>query len=189
MSWDCLSVFCKPCETFPVLAGQHGIGLGCFQSAALELRASTTRVTRSVSSLLPRSPSLSADGSRLGIDPAVEPSGSKRYSPRMHSVVDQYVTSTTGSTPDSERCSLFSLLKPRELPVKKCNLESLRGFAPPLMLRTQVKGGQIHIQKRREEEECGLHLLSHESFCREQNRIAATPVLCHAVTLLEFLAC
>ena len=107
MSWDYLSVFCKPCETFPVLAGQHGIGLGCFQSAALELRASTTRVTRSVSSLLPRSPSLSADGSRLGIDPAVEPSGSKRYSPRMHSVVDQYVTSTTGSTPDSE---LFTVL-------------------------------------------------------------------------------
>ena len=57
------------------------------------------------------------------------------------------------------------------------------------MLHTQVKGGQIHVHKRREEEECGLHLLLNESFCREQNRAAATPVLCYAVTLIEFLAC
>ena len=45
------------------------------------------------------------------------------------------------------------------------------------------------MQKRREEEECGLHLLLNESFCREQNRVAATPVLCYAVALNEFLAC
>ena len=51
------------------------------------------------------------------------------------------------------------------------------------MRHTQVKGGQIHIRNRREEEECGLHLLLNGSFCREQNRVAATPVLCYAVML------
>ena len=56
------------------------------------------------------------------------------------------------------------------------------------MLHTHVKGGQIHIQKRREEKECGLHLLLNESFCREQNRVAATPFLCYAATLIEFVA-
>ena len=38
---------------------------------------------------------------------ADEPPRSKRYRPRMHSDVDQYGTSTTGLTPDSE---LFTVL-------------------------------------------------------------------------------
>ena len=98
---SCLSVFCKPGEMVLVLAGHHGIGLGCLKSAAVVSRVSTTRVARSVSSLLPGSPSLSADGS------ADEPSRSKRYRPCMHFDVDLYETSTTGFTPDSE---LFTVL-------------------------------------------------------------------------------
>ena len=62
--------------------------------------------------------------------------------------------------------------------MKKRNLE---------MLHTQA--GQIRNQTRREEEGRVLHLLLNESFFLEQNRVAATLVLCYAVTLNDFLAC
>ena len=55
------------------------------------------------------------------------------------------------------------------------------------MLHTQA--GQIRNQTRREEEGRVLHLLLNESFFLEQNRFAATLVLCYAVTLNDFLAC
>ena len=50
--------------TVLVLGGQHDIGVGCVISATI-VPAVSTCVARSVSSHLPRSPSLSADGSRL----------------------------------------------------------------------------------------------------------------------------
>ena len=84
----------------------------------------------------------------------------------MHPDVDQYETSTTHQ-PLTRSCLLFSLPKPHELPVKECNLESLRGSAPALMLQTQVKGGQIRFQNR----------------CKEEGRVL------HLLTLDEFLAC
>ena len=76
------------------------------QRAAVVPRVSTTLVARSVSSLLPRSPSLSADGWRLRL--IDEPSRSKRYRPRTHSDVEKCGTSATGLTPDSEMCTVLS---------------------------------------------------------------------------------
>ena len=58
--------------------------------------------------------------------------------PRMHSDVDQCETSTKGLTL-TQSCLLFSLPKPRELRVKKCSLESLRGSAPPFLLHPRTK--------------------------------------------------
>ena len=86
----------------------------------------------------------------------------------MHSDVNQYETSTTGFTPDSE---LFTVLPAEAARVtnEEVQLRKSSRSAPPLMLHTQVKGGQIHIPNQREEEECGLHLLLNESFCREQS--------------------
>ena len=66
--------------------------------AAVVLQISTTLVARSVSSLLTRSTSLSADGSCLVQNSTV---------PRIHSDVDQCGTAASESTPDSE---LFTVL-------------------------------------------------------------------------------
>ena len=68
-------------------------------------------------------------------NPADEPSRSKRYRPRMHFDVDQRGTAASESAPDSEMLT-SSEPKPRELPVKKCNLESYRETAPTLALQT-----------------------------------------------------
>ena len=62
-------------------------------------QVSITRVAKFESSLLPRSPFLSADGLRLKIDPADEPSRSKRYRANMHHDVDQCRPSATVVSP------------------------------------------------------------------------------------------
>ena len=102
-------------------------------------------------------------------DPADEPPHSKRYRPRMHSDVDQCETSATRFNPS-----------PRAV---------YRSLCPNHTMQTQVKGGQIHIRKRREEEGRVRHFILGESFFLEQNRAAATTVLCYAITPNEFLAC
>ena len=130
---SCLSVFCKPGETVPVLAGQNGIDLGCFKSAAA-VPPCLNHTCREV----PLCRWIASE-----TNPA-EPPRSMRYRPSIRMSI-QFETSTTGLT--LTQSSLFSLPKPRELLVKKCNLGSLRGSAPPLMLRTQVKG--IKATRRR----------------------------------------
>ena len=75
MSWDCVML----------------VGL-------LKAWGSTTLVARSVSSRLPRSASLSADGSRLRLIRPTSYLGQSVTVQRMHSDVDQCETSATGST-------------------------------------------------------------------------------------------
>ena len=102
----------------------------------------------------------------------------------MHSDDDQYETSTTGLTPDSE---LFTVLPADAARVAGEEMQSRK----PSRVRSSTYVTQT-CQVRTNifpKEECGLHFLLNESFCREQNRVAATPVLRYVVTLNEFLAC
>ena len=93
------------------------------QSAAVVLQISTTLVARSVSCLLPRSPSLSADGSRLRVIPPT--------SHLVQCVTVQECTLMWTTVGRLHRSQLLtrsylpsSLPKPREFQVKKHNLET-----------------------------------------------------------------
>ena len=106
-SWDGVMLvgLLKPGETVPVLAGQHTIGLGCFKRAAVVPRVSTTSEVCVISLATFTIPVCRWIASET--NPADDQSRPMRYRPRMHSDVDQYETSTTGLTPDSE---LFTVL-------------------------------------------------------------------------------
>ena len=99
------------------------------QRAAVVLQTSTTRVARFVSSPLPRSPSLSVDGSRLtAIPPTSHPVQSVTF--RECALMLTNVGRLHRSHPLTRSCLPSSLPKPRELLVKKRKLESLRETAP-----------------------------------------------------------
>ena len=105
------------------------------QRAAAVLQTLTTLVAIFVSFLLPRSPSLSADGSRLKVIP-----------PTSHLVQSVTVQECTlmltnvgrlhRSQPLTRNCLPSSPPKPHELPVKKRKLENNRQVATALALQT-----------------------------------------------------
>ena len=84
-------------ETVTVLAGQHGLGAGCFKGAAAVLQTRTTLVAWSVCRWIASE-----------CDPADEPSRSKRCRPRKHSDVDQCATDASESTPNLELLTVLS---------------------------------------------------------------------------------
>ena len=98
------------------------------QRAAVVLQTSNTLLARSVSSLLPRSPTLSADGSRLKVIPPTSHLV-QCYRPRMHSDVDQCGTAASASTPDSE---LFTVLSAEAVRVAGEEAQNSKAFAGTL---------------------------------------------------------
>ena len=110
------------------------------ETAATALQISTTHVASSVSYLLQRSPSLSADGLCQKI--------TRRMSHLVQSVTVQFCISMLINVgrlqwgqPLTRSCLPSSLPNPRELPVKKRKLESFRESAPALVLPTKVEEG------------------------------------------------
>ena len=88
MSWDCVMLVGKGRSSAPSLNNT------CREVYVISLATFTILVCRWIAS---------------ETDPADEPSRSMRHRPRTHSDVDQYQTSTTGLTRDSELSTLLSV--------------------------------------------------------------------------------
>ena len=106
VSWDCVMLvgLLQAWRRFLFLLDSMALVLGA-KSAAVVPRVSTCREVCVISLSTFTIPVCRWIASET--NPAVEPSRSKRYRPRMHSDVDQCETSTTGLTADLE---LFTVL-------------------------------------------------------------------------------
>ena len=171
-----------------------------FQRAVVAPQTSTTRVAKSVSSLLPRSPSLSAEGLRQKI---TRPTSHLVRSATVQTCITMLTNAgrLQRSQPLTRSYLPSSQPKPHELPVKKRKLESVRESAPALVLPTKVEEGWKQARRRREERgrvrtrahapaaslACQHPLFGESSFL-VQNRVTAATVQCYTATLNEFLA-
>ena len=99
----------------------------------------------------------------------------------MHPDEDQDGTSATEFTPDSE---LFTVLSAEAARVAGEEAQFRTGAADISQGKTDT-----FFRKRREEEETCTAPLPRRVVFLEQNRPAATTVLCFAVTLNVFLTC
>ena len=183
-----------PGKTVAVLAGQHGPGSGVLRGVAVARQTSTTLVAKYVSSLLPLSPSLSADGERRKI---IRPTRHLVQSVTDRACIPMLtnVGRLQRGQPLTRSCLPSSQPKPHELPVKKCKLENGREVAPALVSPTKIEEGWKQARSRRERR--GLvrsrahatvaslacqHPLFDKSSFLQQNRVTAATVQLHGHT-------
>ena len=163
------------------------------QRAVVAPQTSTTRVAKSVSSLMPRSPSPSADGLRQKI---TLPTSHLDQSATVQACITMLTDArrlqrgqplTRSHLPSSQP-------KPHELPVKKRKLENIQESALSLVLPTKVEEGWKQARSRRERGRVRTrahaaaaslacqHLLFGESSFLERNRVTAATVQRHTAT-------